>query len=150
MEEIIVFGEKQKNLSYKTRPGVYAIVFQKDCTQMLAVRSLRGDYFLPGGGMEGTESHHECLNREMLEETGYLIEIGMFIGEAKKYHLAYGTIPTLNHAFFYMATLKEKVQEPTEEDEMPEWIDVKQVKEKFFHEHQVWAVEKALGIFGCA
>lgn len=48
--------------------------------------------------------------------------------------------------FFYMATLKEKVQEPTEEDEKPEWIDVTQVKEKLLHEHQVWAVEKALRI----
>lgn len=34
--------------------------------------SNKGDYKFPGGGVEGNESHSECLIREVAEETGYI------------------------------------------------------------------------------
>lgn len=37
--------------------------------------SNKGDYKFPGGGVEGNESHSECLIREVAEETGYIIFI---------------------------------------------------------------------------
>lgn len=39
--------------------------------KVLSVQNSRGHYFLPGGGIENEESYQECLEREMLEETGY-------------------------------------------------------------------------------
>ncbi|WP_256371013.1 NUDIX hydrolase [Psychrobacillus sp. OK028] len=47
-----------------------AIIFQKN--NILLVRSNKGDYKFPGGGVEGNESHSECLIRELAEETGYI------------------------------------------------------------------------------
>ena len=39
---------------------------------MLLIASTRGDYVFPGGKIEEDESHHEALERELVEETGYV------------------------------------------------------------------------------
>ncbi|AYA75666.1 NTP pyrophosphohydrolase [Bacillus sp. Y1] len=143
MKEILVFGNKGENLQYKTRIGVYSIIFNKKRDQILVIRTTRGGYFLPGGGLEEKENHEECLQREMLEETGFQVFMGEYIGQAQKYHLAMGKNPTLNHAHFYIATLGEKVQEPVEIDEEPIWVHISEVENLLFHEHQVWGVKQA-------
>lgn len=144
MKEIMVFGNKEENLQYKTRIGVYSIILNKKRDQILVIRTTRGGYFLPGGGVEEKENHEECLQREMLEETGFQVVIGDYIGQAQKYHLAMGKNPTLNHAHFYLATLGEKVQEPVEIDEEPIWVNISEIENLLFHEHQVWGVKEAL------
>ncbi|WP_245595313.1 NUDIX domain-containing protein [Fictibacillus gelatini] len=35
--------------------------------------------------MENNETHEECLKREVLEEMGMNIEIGLFVGCARRY-----------------------------------------------------------------
>ncbi|MES1042803.1 NUDIX hydrolase [Peribacillus simplex] len=66
-----VFGEKIGGLDYQIKKGVYAIIFNSAKDKVLAVQNSRGHHFLPGGGIENEESYQECLEREMLEETGY-------------------------------------------------------------------------------
>lgn len=51
------------------RQAVRAVIFRKG--RILMIRSDRGDYKLPGGGIEKGESHEEALLREIAEETGY-------------------------------------------------------------------------------
>jgi len=143
MKEIMVFGNKIENLQYKSRMGVYSIIFNKKRDQILVIRTTRGGYFLPGGGLEGKENHEECLQRELLEETGFQVLMGEYLGQAQKYHLAMGKNPTLNHAHFYLATLGERVQEPVEVDEEPNWVNIAEVENLLFHDHQVWGVKQA-------
>ncbi len=67
------------------------VVMQLFLTQLLQklLLSKKGDrYFLPGGGMEGTETKDECLHRELLEELGWAIEINQYIGNAMRYFYA--------------------------------------------------------------
>ena len=148
MLENLVFGNKELHLDYKTRVGVYAVIFNERKDQVLVIRSDRGGFFLPGGGMEAKENHSECLKREMLEETGFEVSIGEYLGQAQKYHLAMGKLPTLSHAHFYIATLGEKRQKPVEVDEAPIWINTVEVESLLFHEHQVWGVKQAFNKFG--
>ena len=54
----------------KLREAVRAIIFKKN--KILLVHSSRGDYKLPGGGVEEDESYAEALVREVSEETGYI------------------------------------------------------------------------------
>lgn len=147
MTDILVFGKKENHLDYKTRVGVYAVIFNERKDQLLVIRTVRRGSFLPGGGLEVKENQSECLQREMLEETGYEVIIGEYLGQAKKYHLAMGKFPTLSHAHFYLASLGEKLQEPVEVDEAPIWVNIGEVESLLFHEHQVWGVKQAFNKF---
>ena len=69
MGKSIIFGEKLEGIEYTDRIGVYGIVFNNE--GKIALIMTPGGYFLPGGGIENTESHRMCLHREFMEETGY-------------------------------------------------------------------------------
>lgn len=61
------------------RTAVRAIIMEKD--KILMVRSSRGYFKLPGGGVEEGESRAEALVREVAEETGFMhCRIGTEIG----------------------------------------------------------------------
>ncbi|WP_222619104.1 NUDIX hydrolase [Ornithinibacillus hominis] len=143
---IRVFGEKKADLDYQIRKGVYAVIFNTTKEKVLTVYTSRGHYFLPGGGIEKDESFQECLHREMLEETGYSVSIGSFIGEAKRYFQSTKNEPLLNEGYFYLAALLDKLQEPIEEDHFIKWVDIHDVQELLFHDHHCWAVYEGLKI----
>jgi 8-oxo-dGTP pyrophosphatase MutT (NUDIX family) len=52
------------------RTAIRAIILENN--RILLVQSIRGDFKFPGGGLEESESHEECLIREVREETGYI------------------------------------------------------------------------------
>ncbi|MEF2098443.1 NUDIX domain-containing protein [Bacillus sp. CFBP9009] len=139
-----VFGEKIGGLDYQIRKGVYAIIFNSAKDKVLAVQNSRGHYFLPGGGIENEESYQECLEREMLEETGYKVFLGSFIGNAKRYFQSTKNEPLLNDGYFYLAELLDKMQEPIEDDHFIKWINIDSVRELLVHEHHYWAVKEGL------
>jgi 8-oxo-dGTP diphosphatase len=72
------FGRKIENVDYKYQKGVYAVIFNPKKDKIVTVHTGKEHSFLPGGGIEGTETDEECLIRELLEETGYEIKIGSF------------------------------------------------------------------------
>lgn len=52
------------------RTAIRAIIMANN--RILLVQSNRGDFKFPGGGLEESENHEECLIREVREETGYI------------------------------------------------------------------------------
>lgn len=48
---------------------------------MLLLRNDRNEWELPGGRPESGETPEECLSREILEETGLVVEVGSCIHE---------------------------------------------------------------------
>jgi 8-oxo-dGTP pyrophosphatase MutT (NUDIX family) len=54
------------------REAVRAIILNQDSIFM--VHTNKGDYKLPGGGVNKKEKHEEALEREVKEETGYLLD----------------------------------------------------------------------------
>jgi len=138
-----IFGEKLADLEYKRRKGCYAVIIDSARQQVAVVLTARGHYFLPGGGMNEGEKPEECVRRELLEETGYEVEVSSFIGEAQRYFFSSKNEPLLSEGMFFLAELKEKVQEPIEEDHVLTWIGIGEI-ERLFHEHHCWAVRKAL------
>ncbi|MGK7377034.1 NUDIX hydrolase [Planococcus sp. 1R117A] len=140
-----IFGEKIEGIDYQLRKGVYAIIFSPQKNQVATVQLTRGSYFLPGGGLEDNESPEECLKREMLEETGYGLVIGPYIGNAQQlYYSSRTNIAMLNDGYFYLAEIGDKVQEPIEEDHLLKWIPVSEADKLLFHEHHIWAVKEGL------
>ncbi|MEK4386292.1 NUDIX domain-containing protein [Solibacillus sp. FSL W7-1464] len=139
-----VFGEKLDGLNYEIRNAVYAVIFDSTMKYVLTVQTSRGDYFLPGGGIEGHENHSQCLEREILEETGYNVLVGPFIGNAKGYFLSTKKEPILNDGYFYFAQLFNKIQEPIDDDHFIQWIEADKARELLVHAHQKWAVKEGL------
>lgn len=141
----LIFGKKEKDQEYKGRPAVYGIFVDQDM-KIAAVKNPFG-FFLPGGGIEEGEAHEQCLKRECIEELGWKIKVGEYMGESgcyyyspkyEEYHLGIG--------YFYFAEKIEKIREPIEKDHILQWMDFKEVEEQFFHEHQIWAVKKGIEI----
>lgn len=75
---------KDKHLSsggnFKTREASRAIAFDEEGLIPLLFVSKFKYHKLPGGGLEGKEDVKEACKRELLEETGCVIEIGEEVG----------------------------------------------------------------------
>ncbi|HDR7635841.1 TPA: NUDIX domain-containing protein [Bacillus mycoides] len=81
------FISKNPTVQYVLRPSCYAVIFNNTCSKIAIIE--KGEhYFLPGDGMESTETKEACLHRELLEELGWAIEIDRSIGNAARYFYA--------------------------------------------------------------
>jgi 8-oxo-dGTP diphosphatase len=138
------FGEKINGIDYQIRKGVYAVIFNPKKGKVMTVRNRNGHHFLPGGGIEYDESHIKCLEREMLEETGYKVLINCYIGNAMRYFKSTKDEPLLSDGYFYLANITDKVQEAIEPDHYLEWINIENAKQSLIHEHHYWAVKAGL------
>ncbi|MGN4422356.1 NUDIX hydrolase [Bacillus cereus group sp. MYBK30-1] len=140
----LTFGYKKPTEQYVLRPSCYAVIFNNTCSKVAIIK--KGDrYFLPGGGMEGTETKEACLHRELLEELGWTIEINHYIGNAARYFYAEKEDTFyLNDGFFYIANMVHQQSETCEEDHVLRWMSPLHAIELLIHDHQKWAVEQAL------
>lgn len=139
------FGEKIDGIAYKDRVGAYAIIFDQD-NRLPIVKTSTG-YFLLGGGIDGNESHQNCLERECLEEAGLYVRVKDLICKGDKYHWS-DTLEYYMHGigYFYSAEIVGKSDKPTEEDHTLVWMTIEECLENLFLEHQAWAVEYAQSI----
>lgn len=144
MENNLVFGEKLAGVHYRTRKAVYAVIFNIDKDKVLTLQTPDGYFWLPGGGIEGTETLETCLKREIIEEMGYDAKVGSFIGQAVQFFTAANLDYIRNEGYFYFAKLLEKTQEPIEHDHFIKWVKVKEINQRLYHKHQSWAVLKGL------
>ncbi|MGP4109264.1 NUDIX hydrolase [Virgibacillus sp. L01] len=139
-----IFGENSDITEYEIRKGVYAVIFNTKKDKVMTVQNGRGHHFLPGGGIENGESHLKCLEREMLEETGYKAFFGSYIGNAMRYFQSTKGEQLLSDGYFYLADLSDKVQEPIEDEHYIEWIEIESAKQLLIHEHHYWAIKEGL------
>ncbi|MGM0885268.1 MAG: NUDIX hydrolase [Bacillota bacterium] len=143
--QIITFGVKEESKEYIWRPAVYCLMFNKKKNKIAVIQTSDGKYFLPGGGIENNETHEECLMREAHEEMGMQVQIGSFIGCARRYFYSTNEfIYYLSEGYFYLCHMGEPTGKPTEEDHFLQWIEPVQAIKSLFHEHQSWAVKEAL------
>lgn len=144
---MITFGAIELGVSYTLRPGVYGIILNEHKNLIALVETGDGMYFLPGGGLEGSESHKECLVREGIEEMGKLLEIGEWIGKAQRYLYSEKDCEYyLLEGNFYFASIAGEAGEPLEEDHKLKWIETRAAMKMLFLEHQSWAVQKAMAM----
>ena len=75
-----VFGSRVAGCPYIKRPSAYAVV--RNTTGCFAlIRTPRG-FYLPGGGIEGSETPEQAIKREAMEEAGLILESQARVGKA--------------------------------------------------------------------
>ena len=146
--DIMTFGVKENRIEYRKRPAVYGLIFTEHKEKIAIIQTSDGKCFLPGGGVEGEETHEECMKREALEEMGRTIEMGPFIGKAQRYFYSdLENVHYLNEASFYICEAGPQICEPAEEDHSLVWLDPASSADYLYHDHQAWAVDEALKRF---
>lgn len=109
-------------MGHKIRVSSRAIIIDND--KILLNKFGDGVYYnFPGGGIEENETALEAVVRELLEETGYSIEVEnhVFTFEYEPSHC--DSFEGNNHhisIFFRCKLLNDKIQKPTEVDVNPD------------------------------
>lgn len=135
---------KIEGVEYRIRQGVYGVMVNREDNSVAVLKTSTG-CFLPGGGVEGDETHEECLKRECIEEIGYEVRIGDFIGSAERYF--YSTTHheyMVSDGYFFLVNVNKKLSVSTEDDHELVWISQSEIEESLFHEHQIWAVKQVI------
>ena len=79
-------GEEYVEMENPTlRLGARGIVIRDDGKIAIFNKANKNEYKLPGGGLEDNEEEEEAFKREVLEETGCVVEIIKKLGTAEEY-----------------------------------------------------------------
>lgn len=127
-EEDVYRGIKpMQPTKWTNRKAARAVVFDKDNNVGILHASKNNYYKLPGGGIEGSETIEEALERECLEEIGCKVikkgEVGRIIEYRNK-------IGVKQESYCYIAEVDgEKGNANLEQDEIDEgfrtlWVDI--------------------------
>lgn len=142
---MITFGHKKANENYVFRPGAYAIVFNQEKNKIAVIQTGDQLYFLPGGGLESSETHEECLLREAIEEMGMRIKPLKYIGSARRYFYSRNDkTHYLGEGHFYICEIVGSADNPSEENHVLKWFEPQSASELLWHDHQRWAVSLLL------
>jgi 8-oxo-dGTP diphosphatase len=139
------FGSKLDDGTYNVRKGAYAVVFEDGTRARTGLIRVKHHYFLPGGGIKNDETAEQCLQRKILEETGFSIKNVSYIGHAQQYLITRKGQPLINNGYFYTADLVKQVQQPTGTDHFFEWVDRRSRFESLMlREQQIWVIRQAI------
>ena len=136
------FGEKVEGAEYKVREGVYALI-GGEFNQVALVGRVHSDlHELPGGGLEGGETHEEGLIRELKEELGWAIKVGSYLGKG----VQYTTLSPRGRYYrleghFYIAEKLGEAGGKIEDDHEERWLTFTEAIQKVKYEYQKWAIE---------
>ncbi|MFJ6413665.1 hypothetical protein CHI12_12110 [Terribacillus saccharophilus] len=142
------FGNKEQGKNYVERRAVYGILHGGISGKIGVIRKRNDQLFmLPGGGIENGENELECLEREVVEETGYTINEPAFLCQGTQYFQSRDASHYIqNIGSFYSCTLGVKEKEPMEEDHELIWLTPEEAASSLFHQHQAWAVRQCIGL----
>ena len=137
------FGIKQGTLDYQTRLAAYLIVSDLAAEKMILVQAPNGAYFLPGGEIEAGESKAAAIHREVMEELGYLVEIGEYLGQADEYFYSnHRQTAYYNPGYFYVAKSWQEQSAPLETTNQLAWFSIQEACQKLKRGSHQWAVQQ--------
>jgi 8-oxo-dGTP pyrophosphatase MutT (NUDIX family) len=111
------------------RPAAYGVIGRE--SELLLVFFPEFDsYTIPGGGMGVHELAADTVRREVLEETGYEVEVGELLHFRQEFFFHPHSLQPCNSlSLFFLCRVGEEVTPPTipdYSDARVEWVDVSQ------------------------
>jgi 8-oxo-dGTP diphosphatase len=70
---------------YRRRPGIYAVLLRGDSILATFQEAPTPEFQLPGGGIDAGEQPVAALHREVIEETGWKIDVIRRIGAFRRF-----------------------------------------------------------------
>lgn len=141
--EIPSFGEKSETLIYKKRVGAYIVVSRNNATEIVLVQAPNGAYFLPGGEIEQGETKEVAIHREMIEELGYEVGIGEYLGQADEYfHSRHRNTDYYHPGYFFVADSWQQICDPLEKTNTIHWVSINTGIDLLKRGSHKWAVRK--------
>ena len=136
------FGIKRPDQVYTPRPSAHVVLFDQH-GRIFVVRHAT-KYFLPGGGVEGGESVEDALHREIREEIGWSVKIGVQLDTAGEYvHIVKEGSYINKVGHFFLGEIVDTSCGGTELDHEPMWVTTDEFEIGAAHESHVWAVRLA-------
>ncbi len=118
------YGEAVKaGQRYTRRPGVYAILIQGDRLLGTVQMDPAPEFQLPGGGIDRGEHPIAALHREVMEETGWRIQVRRHLCTFRRYtFMPEYDLWAEKVCAIYLAHPVRQLGPPTEAGHVPIWL----------------------------
>jgi 8-oxo-dGTP diphosphatase len=140
-EKAPIFGVRIGGEAWGVRPSAYGVV--EDGHGRLAVVRTPEGVFLPGGGQEAGETPERAIEREVMEECGLGVQLGLWTTRAVQ--LIYSKQERAHFeklSTFIAAVVEGPAGIPTEKDHELVWADPETAAQLLSHESHRWAVRQ--------
>ncbi|WP_143588810.1 hypothetical protein [Terribacillus halophilus] len=136
-----------KSEAVKVRQAVYGIMQNKsNKIGVIKLKPINCSYSLAAEWRRG-RNKLSCLEREMMEETGYSISNLVYVCKGAQYFQSRDRRAYIqNVADFYSCFVGASIRDSIEADHELIWISPEEAVDRLFHEHQAWAIRCHLGL----
>lgn len=112
---------------YRRRPGVYAVLLRGDSILATFQEAPTPEFQLPGGGIDAGEQPVAALHREVIEETGWKIDVIRRIGAFRRFtYMPEYDLWAEKLCTVYMARTVLRLGPPSEAGHTAVWLPVEE------------------------
>lgn len=133
-----VFGKRIGDCPYIQRPSAYAIV--RNVSGCFALIQTPRGFYLPGGGIERSETPEQAIEREAIEEAGLILKSRARVGEALEIVYSAEENACFEKRCVFIETEVVALIPSHESDHELIWVNLDQALSMLTHESHRWAL----------
>lgn len=140
MIPVPVFGNRIEGCPYVRRPSAYALV-RNTADQWAVVRTPHG-CFLPGGGIDSGETPEQTVEREAMEECGFVLKTRAVVGRAIQFVYSTEEKEYFEKICEFVDAELVGATARSEDDHELQWLSIAQALNSLSHESHRWALDQ--------
>jgi len=112
-------------VKYRLRPGAYAVLVNGSDILLTHQSQPHPEFQLPGGGIDPGEQIHRALHREVLEETGWSMQLLRRLGAFRRFtYMPEYDLWAEKICHIYLCRPNRRISHPLEPDHEAVWTDL--------------------------